>query len=182
MQDVSFVELAKRAEWVLSILPPSQARAFAEQYLEAYKGAANASASVSVNASSGAGGARASVTFADCNAVSPQTVQSISALFAGTSIRFIDAGIIGGPPKDAYDPVFYASAAPQDAGVLDAFEGLSKYGLKVSPLRGEGAGVGDASALKMSYAVRILHISTRSYHLTEQIRAYRRVSPVSVLP
>ncbi|OCH85682.1 6-phosphogluconate dehydrogenase C-terminal domain-like protein [Obba rivulosa] len=138
MQDVPLPELAARADWVLSILPPSEAYAFAQSYHDAHSAAAR----------TGAG----RVAFADCNAVSPQTVKRIAGLFAGTGISFVDAGIIGGPPKDGYDPVFYASADPADVGVLDSFVGLGKYGLRISPLKGEGAGVGDASALKMSYA------------------------------
>ncbi|KAF8550689.1 6-phosphogluconate dehydrogenase C-terminal domain-like protein [Imleria badia] len=74
-----------------------------------------------------------------------ETVKRIAGLLAGSGIKFIDAGTIAGPPKDGYDPTFYASVAVDDRGVLDAFVALSKYGLK-------GAGVGDASALKMSYA------------------------------
>ncbi|TFY59163.1 hypothetical protein EVJ58_g5956 [Rhodofomes roseus] len=135
MLDVPMPELAARSQWVLSILPPSDALAFAARY----KAAAPAQSKLRV-------------AFADCNAVSPETVKKIAALFAGSGTGFVDAGIIGGPPKDGYDPVFYASAAPEVSDLLDDFAGLSKYGLKVSPLRGEGAGVGDASALKMSYA------------------------------
>ncbi|EMD32144.1 hypothetical protein CERSUDRAFT_88420 [Gelatoporia subvermispora B] len=138
MQDVPLPELAARAEWVLSILPPSEAYNFAQSYREAHATAAKPSTG--------------RVAFADCNAVNPQTVKTIAGLFSGTAISFVDAGIIGGPPKDGYDPVFYASVDPADAGVLDDFVGLSKYGLRISPLRGEGAGIGDASALKMSYA------------------------------
>lgn len=92
------------------------------------------------------------MAFADCNAVSPETAKKIAVLFAGSGIGFVDAGIIGGPPRDGYDPVFYASAELEDAELLESFAGLSKWGLKVSPLTGEGVGVGDASALKMSYA------------------------------
>ena len=66
---------------------------------------------------------------------------------------FVDACIIGGPPSDGYDPAFYASAAPEDADTLRDFVGLSAWGLRTIALEGEGAGVGDASALKMSYAV-----------------------------
>ncbi|TFY74566.1 hypothetical protein EWM64_g9445, partial [Hericium alpestre] len=67
-------------------------------------------------------------------------------------IHFVDAGIIGGPPKDTYNPTFYAAADAQDVTALDSFEALSAHGLKISTLRGDQAGVGDASALKMSYA------------------------------
>jgi len=143
MQDVPMRELAARSRWVLSILPPSDALAFATRYRDAY--------AESLQATSGNKGA-VRAAFADCNAVSPETVKKIAALFVGSEIGFVDAGIIGGPPRDGYDPVFYASAEPEDAQLLDDFVGLNQWGLKVSPLKGEGAGVGDASALKMSYA------------------------------
>lgn len=137
MQDVPLSDIPLKANWVLSILPPSDAVAFAQKLKDAYS-------QLTVNRP---------LAFADCNAVSPGTVKRIAQTFVGTTISFVDAGIIGGPPKGEYDPVFYASANPEDLSVLDEFVGLSKYGLKVSALRGEGAGVGDASALKMSYAV-----------------------------
>ncbi|KAG1742116.1 6-phosphogluconate dehydrogenase C-terminal domain-like protein [Suillus lakei] len=136
MMDVSVDELVLRSDWILSILPPRDAVSFAEKIREV--AAKHGSALPSPR------------TFVDCNAINPETVKRIAALFAGTSLKFVDAGIIGGPPKGDYDPTFYASA--EDEKILDEFTALSKYGLKVSPLKGEGAGVGDASALKMSYA------------------------------
>ena len=142
MQDASLSDIAQRANWVLSILPPSDAFGFAQKFREAHT-------------TLDAGLKSAKIAFADCNAVNPETVKRIASLFTSTSIGFIDAGIIGGPPSDGYDPVFYASVHPQDDQLLTEFEGLNAYGLKVSPLRGEGAGIGDASALKMSYAVRL---------------------------
>ncbi|KAJ4483672.1 6-phosphogluconate dehydrogenase C-terminal domain-like protein [Lentinula aciculospora] len=138
MQDKSLSEIANQASYVLSILPPSNALSFAENFLRESKIAGR-----TMNAEP--------LIFVDCNAVSPATVKRISALFSQSSpsIRFIDSGIIGGPPQDAYNPTFYASANDKDA--LDKFEQLSKSGLKISLLK-EGAGVGDASALKMTYA------------------------------
>ncbi|KAI0823702.1 6-phosphogluconate dehydrogenase C-terminal domain-like protein [Trametes gibbosa] len=136
MQDASLADIAKRAEWVLSILPPSSALALAVSFQKAY---------------GEAGGSR-NLAFVDCNAVSPTTVKGIARVFEGSAVRFLDAGIVGGPPSDTYKPAFYASAEPEDADLLDEFAGLEKWGLRVVLLRGEGAGVGDASALKMSYA------------------------------
>lgn len=142
MQDASLTDIAARAHWVLSILPPSEAFAFAERFRDAHATADRARP----------------LAFADCNAVNPTTAKRIAALFKGTPIRFVDAGIIGGPPSGSYDPVFYASADPADDAVLDEFAALKQYGLNVKPLRGEGAGVGDASALKMSYAVSFVTV------------------------
>lgn len=41
--------------------------------------------------------------YADCNAVSPETAQRIGAVFRNRDVAFVDAGIIGGPPRpDGY--------------------------------------------------------------------------------
>lgn len=135
--------LVEKVDWVLSILPPSEAANLAKAFMNAYNDSAT----------------QKQMVYADCNAVSPETVKSIAALFRSRSgtggsskVKFLDAGIIGGPPQDGYDPTFYASVRLEDDTILTEFEGLTKYGLKISALRGEGSGIGDASALKMSYA------------------------------
>ena len=137
MEDTSLGDIARRADWVLSIIPPSSALAFAEEFKKAFE----------------ASGGNPKLGFADCNAVNPDTVKGIARVFAGSPVRFVDASIIGGPPTDGYDPAFYASAAPEDTDALNAFIALNAWGLRTIALRGDGARVGDASALKMSYAV-----------------------------
>lgn len=144
MADVPLGDMTRRADWVLSILPPSDAFSFAEKFLtEARKN----------NAAT-----QKPLIFVDCNAVNPQTVKRIAELFDGassTAFKFVDACIVGGPPSKGYDPTFYASVDEKDAQRLEEFVLLfERHGLKIVPLIGEGAGVGDASALKMSYAVR----------------------------
>src|SRR5258707_8221890 len=48
--------------------------------------------------------------YVDCNAVSPRTVAAIATIVETTGTPFVDAGIIGGPPKPgAAGPVFYLS-------------------------------------------------------------------------
>ncbi|KIJ19118.1 hypothetical protein PAXINDRAFT_175099 [Paxillus involutus ATCC 200175] len=136
MIDVSLVDMVAKANWILSILPPRDALSFAEKIRDA-------AATHSGNEPR---------VFADCNAVNPETVKRIAGVFAGTGIKFIDVGIFGGPPEDGHDPIIYASAAAEDGDVLAEFASFTKYGLKVSPLKGEGVGVGDASALKISHA------------------------------
>ncbi|KAG2113844.1 6-phosphogluconate dehydrogenase C-terminal domain-like protein [Suillus discolor] len=155
MIDLSVDELVLKSDWILSILPPRDAVSFAEkiQKVAAKHGRALPSPQ----------------TFVDCNAVNPETVKRIAALFAGTSIRFVDAGIIGGPPKGDQNPTFYASA--EDVKILDEFTALSKYGLKLSPLKGKGVGIGDASALKMSYAVSGTGRRTSSAHASSPATA-----------
>lgn len=139
MQDVSLTELGKRASWVLSILPPSSAEKFATDFVAALKDGAIS---------------EKQITFVDCNAVNPETVRRIAGHFRGTGVSFIDAGIVGGPPRGDYRPKFYAAVDKQDQALLAEFVALNEWGLLVKPLEGEGASIGDASALKMSYAVR----------------------------
>ncbi|KAH9940538.1 6-phosphogluconate dehydrogenase C-terminal domain-like protein [Epithele typhae] len=137
MVDATLPDISRRADWVFSILPPSSALAFAESFKAALVRDEDR---------------KGKLAFVDCNAISPETAKRVAKVFTGTGVRFVDAGIVGGPPTDTYNPAFYASAEAEDMDLLDAFVGLEKYGLRVEPLRGEGTGVGDASALKMSYA------------------------------
>ena len=89
--------------------------------------------------------ARRPVPYVDCNAVSPATVRRIAALAAAVGVPFIDAAIIGPPPRSTMnDTVFYACG--KDIAPL---RDLVSRGLDVRAL---DAGVGAASALKMCYA------------------------------
>ena len=109
---------------ILSIVPPGEALALAERLAPALK---------------------PGVLYADCNAVSPQTVQLVGAVIAATGARFVDAGIIGLPPAPGKTgPSFYASG-PDAPGLAV----LGAHGLVVKVLDGP---IGAASGLKMSYA------------------------------
>jgi 3-hydroxyisobutyrate dehydrogenase-like beta-hydroxyacid dehydrogenase len=126
MTSASDEEIAA-TDFILSILPPGDAVALAQRFAPAL----TASNSKPV--------------FVDCNAVSPPTVERIAAVIAPTGSPFVDAGIIGAPPKpnDA-GPRFYASgpAAPR-------FAKLREFGLDVRLLDGP---MSAASGMKMSYA------------------------------
>ena len=108
-------------------MPPGDALALAERFAPALKAS------------------NSKPVYVDCNAVNPKTVERVAAAIAPTECPFVDAGIIGSPPKpgDA-GPRFYASgpAAPRFARLRD-------YGLDVRVLGGAASA---ASALKMSYA------------------------------
>lgn len=139
MINVPLDTLVSESKWILSIVPPREAFAFAEKIrVIVEKRGESMSDSTRV--------------FVDCNAVNPEAVKRIGGLFRGTSMRFIDAGIVGGPPRPGYDPTFYACS--EGEGMLEEFAALSQYGLRVSLLKGPGAGVGDASALKLCESVR----------------------------
>jgi 3-hydroxyisobutyrate dehydrogenase-like beta-hydroxyacid dehydrogenase len=116
-------------EMILSIVPPGQALALANRLRPALARAPRRP------------------LYADCNAVSPETVKTIAAVVQATGAAFVDAGIIGGPPKadGSAGPTIYASGdAARD------FATLRDCGLDIRTL--DGAPVGAASALKMSYA------------------------------
>lgn len=115
-------ELAGWADAVLSILPPGEALGLARRLAPSL---------------------RAGAIFADCNAVSPATVRAIAAAIPGA--RFVDIGIIGGPPgATGPGPRLYASGE-----AASALLPLGELGIDLRPIEG---GIGAASALKMSYA------------------------------
>ncbi|KAG1848850.1 hypothetical protein C8R48DRAFT_614620 [Suillus tomentosus] len=135
MINLPIESLLSKSNFILSIVPPGEAFAFAQKIrntLGAHSGSA-----LPLRA------------FVDCNAVNPETVKRIGGLFSGTPVGFIDAGIVGTPPREGWDPTFYACSEPGTQDVLEEFAALSQYGLKVSLLKGEGAGIGDASSLKL---------------------------------
>jgi 3-hydroxyisobutyrate dehydrogenase-like beta-hydroxyacid dehydrogenase len=126
MADAGEDEIAA-CDLILSIVPPGDALALAERLAPALAAAPSKAA------------------YVDGNAVNPRTVQRIGAVIAAAGAPFIDAGIIGNPPRpDGYTPRIYASGpeAPR-------FAALNAFGLDVRVMDGA---VGQASALKMAYA------------------------------
>ncbi len=119
-------DVVREADLVLSILVPDQSEALA----------ADVAAEISK--------AGKPVAFADCNAVSPETGKRMAAVIDSAGGRFIDAGIIGSPPRGGTPPRFYASG-PHEA-VLGELDGR---GITVPLMGGE---VGRASAIKMCFA------------------------------
>jgi L-threonate 2-dehydrogenase len=115
------------ADFILSILPPGDALALAQRFAPALTAS------------------NAKPVYVDCNAINPKTVERVAAAIAPTECPFVDAGIIGQPPKlgDA-GPRFYASGA-----AAQRFTTLREFGLDVRVLDGA---LSAASALKMSYA------------------------------
>jgi 3-hydroxyisobutyrate dehydrogenase-like beta-hydroxyacid dehydrogenase len=119
--------LVREADVLLSILVPAEAQALAERIARAVRGTA------------------ATPLYVDCNAVAPPTARHIAEIVEGAGARFVDAGIIGPPPKPgASSTRFYVSG--RDAA---AFARLRDFGLDV---RVVGDQPGQASALKMCYA------------------------------
>lgn len=82
--------------------------------------------------------------FAECNAIAPQLTRELEPVITDAGGRFVDASIIGGPPRPGYSPHFYASGEH-----AAQFERLNDFGITVLKLDGD---VGQASGIKMCYA------------------------------
>ena len=82
--------------------------------------------------------------YADCNAIAPQTVLKTAEIITSAGGNFVDASIIGPPPRRPGATRFYASGPN-----LKEFIELKNFGLDVRPL---GNKIGLASAIKMCYA------------------------------
>ena len=126
MQAVSDDELME-ASLFLSVVPPGDALALARRFAPRLKEATS------------------KPVYVDCNAVNPETVRRMAEAIAPTGADFVDAGIIGLPPKpNTPGPAIYCSG--QRASAVQV---LADHGLRIREVPGD---VGAASALKMSYA------------------------------
>ncbi|HKF73127.1 MAG TPA: DUF1932 domain-containing protein [Stellaceae bacterium] len=117
--------LVEGAGFVLSIVPPAEAVPLARRLAPALADST------------------AKPVYVDCNAVSPVTVAEAATAITRTGCPFVDAGIIGGPPRPgSRGPKFYA------CGPAERFAALRDCGLDVRAIEGK---IGTASALKMAY-------------------------------
>ena len=99
----------------------------------------------------------------DCNAIAPNTVHEIAELTEKAGGRFLDAGIIGPPPRGKAKTNLYVSGP----GAAD-LEQLAGPQLIVHAI---GEGIADASALKMCYGA--LNKGTQALWLEVLIAAQR---------
>ena len=120
-------EMLEGADFFLSILPPGEAENLARRLAPVLSALPQ------------------KPIYVDCNAISPQTAQRVAAIIEPTGARFVDGGIIGGPPRAGYSgPAIYASGAAVGETAV-----LRDWGLDWRAIDGP---VGAASGLKMSYA------------------------------
>ena len=119
-------------DFILSILPPGDALSLAERFVP------------TLTASN------AKPVYVDCNAINPKTVERVAAAIAPTGCAFVDAGIIGPPPKPAA-----GRQAPGIALLCLGSRGVALCGrcaTSASTSACSTAPISAASALKMSYA------------------------------
>ncbi len=126
MLDASPDELCA-SDFFLSVVPPSAALDVARWFGALARGRAR------------------KPSYVDCNAICPATVIDVARVIEAAGAEFTDGSIIGGPPKPGGPgPAIYVSGphAPR-------IEALRSVGLDIRLL---GSALGEASALKMSYA------------------------------
>jgi len=146
LKDVgSVTRLVDECDVVLSIMDPGAAVAFAHEAADALRATGRQTLIV------------------DCNAISPDTVHEIANLIEKAGGRFLDAGIIGPPPRGKARTNLYASGP----GAAD-LEQLAGPQLLVHVI---GEGIADASALKMCYGA--LNKGTQALWLEVLIAAQR---------
>ena len=121
LEDVGTAAEVARSDVILSICPPHAARDVARS-ATGFRG-----------------------VYVDANAVSPATAREVAALVEAGGARFVDGGIIGGPPREPGTTRLYLSGA----GAVEVAELFAGSVLEARPFSSE---VGDASALKMAYA------------------------------
>lgn len=125
MIDASDAEIAQ-SEFILAIVPPKEALPLAQRLAPVLRAT------------------NSKPVYVDCNAVNPQTAGRIAEVVAETGCPFVDAGIIGGPPRAGYGgPHFYVSGPDAHRVAV-----LGEHGLSVRVMQRPN---GAASALKMSY-------------------------------
>jgi 3-hydroxyisobutyrate dehydrogenase-like beta-hydroxyacid dehydrogenase len=126
LTDVGTVSrLVAECDAVLSIMDPGSAVSFARVAADALRATGRHTLIV------------------DCNAIAPGTVREIADLIGQAGGRFLDAGIIGPPPRGKAKTHLYVSGP----GAAD-LEQIAGPQLIVHAI---GGGIADASALKMCY-------------------------------
>jgi 3-hydroxyisobutyrate dehydrogenase-like beta-hydroxyacid dehydrogenase len=121
----SIANLVAECDAVLSIMDPGAALEFAHEVADALR----------------ASGHR--ILIVDCNAIAPETARAIAALVEAAGGRFLDAGIIGPPPRGGAKTNLFVSGP----GAAD-LEQIAGPQIVVQAI---GDGVADACALKMCY-------------------------------
>ncbi len=120
-------QVVGQAALILSILPPAAAIDLANDVAAAI------------------GRTDARPVYMDCNAISPANGSKIATIMSGAGAPCIDAGIIGLAPGKGPQPTRFYISGP-DLGLAEA---LAVEGIRV---KGVGADIGRASALKMLYS------------------------------
>ncbi|KAH9891410.1 6-phosphogluconate dehydrogenase [Xylariomycetidae sp. FL2044] len=155
-------ELARSCSVILSVVPPRDAVATAQRIVDAFLVTSSSSSSPPRPRDDG-GEENSPLYFADLNAVAPSTARGIAASIERSPrapIRFIDGGIIGGPPtlvkkkQDGVEEEEWTKPSIPTSGPYP-FSSIPGFGPVLSKVLNErhvGDQIGSASGLKMCFA------------------------------
>jgi len=135
----TYDDLVRETDMILSVMVPGEAVKAAGKVADALRETGE------------------SIVYADLNAIAPATGREIDGIIRGVGSRYVDASIIGGPPRPGTNTKFYASGPD-----VEAFQALSDYGLEVRPL---GPEVGQGKGIKMVYGALTKGLSAISTQL-----------------
>ena len=121
----TYDDLVRDADLILSIMVPGEA-------VNAARMVANSIRNT-----------KETIVYVDCNAVAPDTGREIYRIIREAKSRYVDASIIGGPPRREGITKFYASGPH-----VEDFMILKDFGLEIRPL---GSEVGQGKGIKMVY-------------------------------
>jgi 3-hydroxyisobutyrate dehydrogenase-like beta-hydroxyacid dehydrogenase len=121
----SYDSLVNETEMILSILVPGEAINAAKKVAQALLDNDR------------------SIVYVDCNAISPMTSNTLDEIIRNAGGRYVDASIIGPPPRRKGLTKFFASGPN-----VEDFQVLSNYGLDVRIL---GLEIGQGKGIKMAY-------------------------------
>jgi 3-hydroxyisobutyrate dehydrogenase-like beta-hydroxyacid dehydrogenase len=141
----SITRLVAECDVVLSVMNPGAALDFAREAADALRASGR------------------NTLIVDCNAIAPVTVEEIARLVEDAGARFLDASIIGPPPRGSATTNLYVSGP--GAADLEALAGPQLVVQVISER------IGDASALKMCFGA--LNKGTQALWLEILIAAQR---------
>lgn len=158
----SDIDLYERSDYILSIVPQKDARSVADRLVVAARDKASADRS-------------RPIYFLDLNAVSPKTARETAALLTehAPAVKFIDGGIISGPPKLQPDGSWFRPKLVVSGPVrLDEAERNGAHFAETLNLKHIGSEIGSASGLKMCFASLFkgfAAIATQSFTTAHQL-------------
>ncbi|KAF2769998.1 6-phosphogluconate dehydrogenase C-terminal domain-like protein [Teratosphaeria nubilosa] len=135
------IELARAADYILSIVPPRDALATAQRI-------ADVASHVPLKE-------RRPLYYLDLNAISPRSAREIGDLFApnAASLRYVDGGIIGGPPKSKEDGTWSRPSVPVSGPHrLEQAPVSGQHLAQTLNIRHINETIGSAKGLKMCFA------------------------------
>ncbi len=142
----SMTEVVRRADMVLSIIPPTAAQTVATDFAEAVRETGR------------------TPLFVDANAISPMTAQEVGSIIAPTGSPYLDACIVG-PARDVRGRCIFYVSGPQ----ARLFEEPYGKSLRTHLL---GDRIGQASAFKMVFSGLNKGLAALLYELTAAARDF----------